>query len=48
MYSGRHVLFGVAGLRPVLQGHPALIAYSHEITAVADSGALLSSAWSSG
>jgi hypothetical protein len=39
LYHGRHLLYGVAGLQPVLRGHPGAIAYSHEITAVTDAGA---------
>ena len=40
LYHGRHLLFGVAGLQPVLRGNPGAIAYSHQITAVSDAGAL--------
>jgi hypothetical protein len=40
LYHGRHLLFGVAGLKPVLRGDPGAIAYSHEITAVSDAGVL--------
>jgi hypothetical protein len=40
LYHGRHLLFGVAGLQPVLRGDPGAIAYSHEITAVSDAGVL--------
>ena len=40
LYHGRHLLFGVAGLQPVLRGDPGAIAYSHEITAVSDAGGL--------
>lgn len=40
LYHGRHLLFGVAGLQPVLRGDPGAIGYSHEITAVSDAGAL--------
>ena len=38
LYHGRHLLFGVAGLQPVLRGDPGAISYSHEITAVSDAG----------
>ncbi len=41
LYHGRHLLFGVAGLQPVLRGNPGAITYSHEITAVSDAGALV-------
>jgi hypothetical protein len=38
LYHGRHLLFGVAGLQPVLRGDPGAISYSHQITAVSDAG----------
>ncbi|MGP0006384.1 MAG: hypothetical protein ACLPTB_16085 [Acidimicrobiales bacterium] len=41
LYHGSHLLFGVAGLEPVLRGDPGAITYSHEITAVLDAGGLL-------
>ncbi|MFZ0666973.1 MAG: hypothetical protein WAM97_14570 [Acidimicrobiales bacterium] len=40
LYNGRRLLFGVSGLQPVLRGDPGAIAYSHQITAVSDSGGL--------
>jgi hypothetical protein len=40
LYQGQHLLFGVAGLQPVLRGDPGALAYSHEITAVSDAGVL--------
>ncbi len=41
LYQGRHLLFGVAGLQPVLRGDPGAIAFSHEITGASDSRALI-------
>jgi hypothetical protein len=41
LYHGSRLLFGVSGLRPVLQGNPQAITYSHQITAVSDSGVFL-------
>jgi hypothetical protein len=41
LYHGRHLLFGVAGLQPVLRGDPGAISYSHEITAVSDAGVFI-------
>ena len=41
LYHGRQLLFGVAGLQPVLRGNTGAISYSHEITAVSDSGVFI-------
>ena len=41
LYHGQHQLFGVAGLRLLLQGDPGALPYSHELTAGVDASAFL-------
>ncbi len=41
LYHGQRQFFGIAGLRSVLDGNPAAIAYSHELTASVDSSIYL-------
>ena len=39
LYHGQHLLFGVDGLRLLLQGHPAALTYSHQLTGALDAPA---------
>ena len=41
LYHGQHQFFGIAGLRSLLDGNLAAIAYSHELTASVDSSIFL-------
>jgi hypothetical protein len=41
LYHGQHQLYGIAGLRSLVQGNPQAIAYSHQLTGSQDASVFL-------